>query len=711
MSIRFRYIVALLLTAALVTLSFFVVRSLIDEQKYDAEIINIAGQQRMLSQRIALLTASGKICKGAAEELYLKRALETFTVNHFRLTSLNNLPSGVQSTYFGSTQLDARVRKYIDDVQNILESQVCDKTQQVTIEEVTTLLEELDSVVNLFEQTASERVTDVAYIEFLIWLGALLLLGVEALVIFLPLEKSIKQAFDEQVELSKAAQALATQAEKASKAKSEFLSSMSHELRTPMNGLFGMIELALDNPKKSNIYLKKARASGRQLLVLINDILDISKIEAGKIVVEQSPVDLLQVLDDVVSLQRVACQRKGLVFNYYKDASLPHVIAGDITRISQILHNLLSNAIKFTEKGSVTLQVSYLRDVRNNVLSFEVKDTGIGIDTDKINSIFNKFEQADSSTTRSFGGTGLGLSIAKQLAQLMEGDIAVRSTLGKGSTFTFTMLAEETQLPPLSVKPSASVKCAVVDDLQTSREYIEHVVSALSLPCKSYYSAKQFLADDPLSFDIIILDIAMPEMSGIDLLKELNKTKPIKFPHVVLISAELDRLDYESDIASLIWKTHAKPINRRELEYDLTSLLQRDDATAKTTPSDNHNKRILLAEDNDINAEVVKTMLSGEGYKCLHVKNGKDAIDACKRHTFDFVLMDCNMPIMDGIEASSILRNTMNVTTPIVALTANAFLEDKEACLAAGMTDFLTKPLDKSTLLTCITKYINNNAS
>jgi CheY-like chemotaxis protein len=237
------------------------------------------------------------------------------------------------------------------------------------------------------------------------------------------------------------------------------------------------------------------------------------------------------------------------------------------------------------------------------------------------------------------------------------------------------------------------------------------VVSALSLPCKSYYSAKQFLADDPLSFDIIILDIAMPEMSGIDLLKELNKTKPIKFPHVVLISAELDRLDYESDIASLIWKTHAKPINRRELEYDLTSLLQRDDATAKTTPSDNHNKRILLAEDNDINAEVVKTMLSGEGYKCLHVKNGKDAIDACKRHTFDFVLMDCNMPIMDGIEASSILRNTMNVTTPIVALTANAFLEDKEACLAAGMTDFLTKPLDKSTLLTCITKYINNNAS
>jgi CheY-like chemotaxis protein len=248
-----------------------------------------------------------------------------------------------------------------------------------------------------------------------------------------------------------------------------------------------------------------------------------------------------------------------------------------------------------------------------------------------------------------------------------------------------------------------------VDDLQTSREYIKHVVSTLSIPSKSYYCAAQFLADDPLSYDVIILDIAMPEMSGIDLLRELNKSKPVTFPRVLLISAELDRLDYENDIAPLIWKTHTKPINRRELEYDLTSLLQSEEPTSSNSQEDNHNKRILLAEDNDINAEVVKTMLKSEGYKCLHVKNGKDAIEACKRHTFDFVLMDCNMPIMDGIEASSILRNTMNLTTPIVALTANAFLEDKEACLAAGMSDFLTKPLDKSTLLTCIQKHLKSS--
>lgn len=705
MSLRFRYIVALSLTATLVTLSFFIIYSLIDEQKYDAEIINIAGQQRMLSQRIALLSSTGAACRGSIEETYLEATLETFKVNHYRLTSLPNLPVNVKDAYFGNGQLDERVKNYINEAQNILESPMCEKGLSLSIEQVTDLLTALDNVVNFFEQEASTRVSDVAQIEIFIWLVTLLLLTIEAFVIFWPLEKTIKAALDKQIILRNEAQALARQAEKASKAKSEFLSSMSHELRTPMNGLFGMIELALDNPNKSDVYLKKARASGRQLLVLINDILDISKIEAGKIIVEQAPVDILQVLDDVVSLQRVACQRKGLTFHYYKDPSLPHVITGDITRLSQVLHNLLSNAIKFTEKGSVTFQVSYLRKSKSNVLSIEITDTGIGIEEKQLAHIFNKFEQADTSTTRSYGGTGLGLSIAKQLAQLMKGDISVRSTYGKGSTFTFSIQVEESTLPALTVKPNSSIRCAIVDDLQTSREYINHVVSSLQIESACYYSAKSFLADDPLSFDVIILDIAMPEMSGPQLLRELKIQEPINFPRVILISAELERLEYEDDVSSLIWKTHAKPINRRELENDLTSLIQVQDNKNDTAHTRNDNVRILLAEDNEINAEVVKTMLKSAGYKCLHVKNGKDAVDACKQHTFDLILMDCNMPIMDGLEASSILRNTLNINTPIAALTANAFLEDKEECLAAGMNDFLAKPLDKATLLACIQKH------
>ncbi|WP_372620543.1 response regulator, partial [Alteromonas stellipolaris] len=478
--------------------------------------------------------------------------------------------------------------------------------------------------------------------------------------------------------------------------------SMSHELRTPMNGLFGMIELAMDNPNKSENYLRKAKAAGRQLLTLINDILDLSKIEAGKIVVEKSPVDLLQLLDEVVSIQRIYCQNKGLTFHYNKQQSLAPVIQGDITRIAQILHNLLSNAIKFTESGSVTLSVSQTTMTNGNTLLFSVKDTGIGIDSKKLSSVFQKFEQADQSTTRHYGGTGLGLSIAKELAQLMDGDILATSTLGVGSEFTLTLPVVEESLPAIEIKTDATLQCAIVDDLLTSREYLEHVVAAMSLIPTSYSSAKDFLEDTPNKYDVIILDLAMPEMSGVDLLRELVKLDISPFPKIILISAELEQLDCEQAIKDVIWRSHAKPIVRKDLELDLQSLVSRaskpEGFPAKATPR----LRILIAEDNDINAEIVKAMLEGEGYKIIHVKDGEQAVAACAKHLFDFILMDCNMPVMDGIMASSIIRNELKIHTPIAALTANAFPEDKEECLKAGMNDFLTKPLDKELLLSSI---------
>jgi signal transduction histidine kinase/DNA-binding response OmpR family regulator len=574
------------------------------------------------------------------------------------------------------------------------------------VEELTSLLMQLDNVVDQFEKDATERVDTVLTIEMYLWLAALALLGFEAVFIFVPMERQVRRSMRSLKQSKEIAQQSAERAEKASKAKSEFLSSMSHELRTPMNGLFGMIELAIDNPEKSNLYLKKAKTAGRQLLVLINDILDISKIEAGKIKIEQAPVDLLQVLDDVVSLQRVYCQRKGLEFHYLKDVDLPHVIEGDITRITQILHNLLSNAIKFTSEGSVTLKVTHTKHENGNRLVFDVIDTGIGIPSSKLKNIFYKFEQADHSTTREFGGTGLGLSIAKQLANLMEGDINVVSTVGRGSTFTFTMAAKEAHLPDINIVPHTNLRCAIIDDLQTSREYFEHIVASMSVEPCSYSSAKTFLDDKPFSFDVIILDLSMPGMSGVDLLQQLKRLKPPKFPKVILISAELERLEDEHEILESIWKTHAKPINRRELENDLSKLIETKPVSRQEKQELNKKKRILLAEDNEINAEIVKAILQTEGYKFLHVKNGRDALEVSKRHNFDLILMDCNMPIMGGIEASTILRKTMEANTPIIALTANAFAEDKEECLAAGMNDFLAKPLDKDTLLTTIKKHI-----
>ena len=708
MTIRTRYIVALLLTASLVTLSFTVLYNLIGAQKLDAEIINIAGQQRMLSQRIALFANTKAVCGTEDKRQSFINAVNKFKTNHQRLINLEDLSSPIQAIYFGDLQLDKKVKSFISQSEMLYQARNCEANETFSIDNVSVLLTQLNDVVDLFEQEASQRVDFVATIEIYLWLGTLTLLVIEAIFIFSPMEKEIRSSISRLTSLKVEAENAAREAKKASQAKSEFLSSMSHELRTPMNGLFGMIELSIDNPSKGSMYLKKAKTAGRQLLVLINDILDISKIEAGKIKIEKAPVDLLQVLDDVVSLQRVYCQRKGLNFQYNKQAELPHIIEGDITRISQVLHNLLSNAIKFTERGSVTLDVRVEQLQDGMKLTFDVIDTGIGITPEKLPHIFDKFEQADQSTTRVYGGTGLGLSIAQQLARLMGGDIAVMSKEGEGSTFSFHMIAHPSKLPDIPITPSTSLRCAVVDDLQTSREYFDHIVVSAGIYSKSFESAAEFLADDPFSYDVIILDLSMPEMSGIDLLKELAKQNK-EIPKVILISAELERMQNEDDMSDMIWRTHAKPINRRELEQDLSKLLEKPSKTSHFHEAPVKSQRILLAEDNEINAEIVKTMLQAEGYKVLHVKNGKDALEACKRHTFDFILMDCNMPIMGGIEASLNIRNTLKLETPIAALTANAFVEDKEECLGAGMNDFLAKPLDKETLLACIVKYIGPN--
>ncbi len=705
MSIKLRYIIALSLVAIVVSASAVSMRYMFKAQDNDANIINVAGQQRMLSQRIALFVQRVSICDDAiaAHAASLFESVDKFEANHLYLSSLSTLPTKVHAFYFGQTNLDKQLNDYIESARIYASTPRCnDIPSAFKTSHTDTVLNVLNSIVQEFENAAKDRVAHVENLELVLWLLTLFILFLEAIVIFRPMEQQIKQTIerlDHAIIKSKSAEQKAVAA---TQAKSEFLASMSHELRTPMNGLFGMIELAIDNPGKSNDYLKKAKNSGRQLLTLINDILDLSKIEAGKLRVENISFDLYQLIDGVVSLQAIYCRKKGLEFSYYKDTDLPYTIIGDPTRISQVLHNLLSNAIKFTESGQVALHVSVIVKDKKHYLNYVVKDTGVGIRKSDQLTIFNKFEQADQTTTRLYGGTGLGLSISAKLTELMQGSLTVESTLGEGSAFTFSIpiCIDKRALP---VQSNVMLNCAIVDDLQTSREYFEHLVKLQGLKAHTYQSASEFLNDKPDSYDLLILDLSMPNIDGVGTIEAMLSANLTHMPYIMVASAVLEHLECSDEVRNAIWRTHAKPVDRSAIERDLVELqtiVQQNSLQYDKTQ--NIGKHILVVEDNEINAEVVKSMLENEQYEVSLAFNGQKAIDACLIQNFDLILMDLQMPLLDGIAATQKLRNQYKLKTPIVALTANAFVEDRAECLAAGMDDFIAKPIEKIKLLSTV---------
>lgn len=707
-SLRVRYIVALALIAVLATLALFFAERMLGERDVDANVINVSGQQRMLSQKIALsVTKLLYQDMGDIEKINqitaLTVSIDKFRSNHNTLTS-RALPKPVEQLYYGgSPNLDTRIKQYINAGESLLVSQ--QNTMALPYFEprfIDNLLIDLDRVVYAFEKESQDRLNALKRIEYGLWLTTLVVLVLELLFIFEPMRHLVMaKVKDMEAALERAKQA-ERESQEASKAKSEFLASMSHELRTPMNGMFGMMELVLDNPDKAYVYISKAKLAGKQLLALINDLLDYSKIEAGKVSIEHTSFMLSEVIDDVVSIHAVNCQKKSIAMNYHKRGALPPRVISDPTRLTQVLNNLLSNAVKFTQEGSVSLIVSISIKNKSAWLEFEVQDTGVGIPGDKIETIFERFSQADQSTTRRFGGTGLGLAITNNIVKLMGGHIRVTSTLGQGSVFSVALPIDIDRQSNVtsSIEPHG-LHCAIIDDLSSSREYLAHLMESYQFRVTSFDSAFGFLASSR-AFDVVILDIHMPEMDGIELIETLKASGKDKLlPKVILVSAVADEYTISQSVADSVFALHTKPIVKPNFERDIRRLIASLDETQHRSETTQMSKglNILVAEDNEINAEVVRTMLESSGHSVTIAHDGEMAIDAYKTGSYDIILMDMSMPNIDGITATKVLRDTFNATIPIIAFTANAYDEDKQMCFEAGMNDFISKPVDKPTLM------------